>query len=341
MVGPGAVEQHSLINHPIDSVDVGEDVVRDPILDRRRFDQPPVRSFGLAFGAQSAALGVGPRKAGWAGADHQPYPAVNHASRHIVAVDAQCAGHRRIVGIGNVHFGDRHDRLARVPNGIGARLGHRHGTAPIAPAARDGDDPIAGEEQILCPETEVDRSRQRQPAVTDRDDVELSARDHDDSLTVRLDDVGLVDAELLDVGCGEVVARPRRRRCGFWNRRAAGFESSRAVVGLADEDLISGQVAISTIQPVRTNQIHRLSGDPPQQVLACVERRQRSGDLKLRLCGDPPGRAIVRFDGHGTRRARSQQDAPYRHGHCDPSHLDPSHVISCRYDGRTTGSGSN
>ena len=136
------------------------------------------------------------------------------------------------------------------------------GRQPV-PTPREHEQPVACEQELVAPAAvELQRVEQPRSRLGDVDGVEPAARDGEQGRAVRLDEIRLVDALLLDVGAGVVDAlRPRRgagRRDGDAGRQASSDERGAAEAPRADER-------------------RRLRLDVAEQVAAGAERHEPRG----------------------------------------------------------------
>ena len=150
------------------------------------------------------------------------------------AVELERADEPELGRVGDVHLGQ--DRLGRLVGGDpGGGRGQR--LDPVA-AAREDEQPVAVEQQLVSRRAvELERVEQPRPQAGDVDGAQAPVRDREERLAVRLDQVRLVDALLLDVRAGEVDALDRRGGAGGRRRGLDRAPAEDAEPVRADEAL--------------------------------------------------------------------------------------------------------
>ena len=174
--------------------------------------------------------------------------------------------------------------------------GHRGQRLDPVAAAREDEQPVAVQEQLVARRrVERERVEQARLRAADVDGVQLPVRDREERLAVRLDEVGLVDALLLDVRAGEVDALlAAAPRAGAAARRGR-----------------SRRCGTPPPKPVRADEARRLRLRVAEQLAARAERDQARRLRGLRP--EPSGRWFRRAAAASDdRQRREERDASAR-----------------------------
>ena len=194
------------------------------------------------------------------------------------AVERERADEAEPGRLGDVHLGQ--NRLRRL---IGSDPGGRcrQRLDPVA-AAREHEQPVAVQEQLVTrAPVERERVQEARPQSGDIDGAQAPVAEREERLPVRLDEVGLVDAFLLDVRAREVDALNRRHGARRHGSGGHGRLDDRAAA-----------------EPIRADEALRLGLRVAEQLAAGAERGQpRLARFRSRASRSP-------------RRRRSPPPAP-------------------------------
>ena len=144
---------------------------------------------------------------------------------------------------------------------------------PVGDALEEGNDPkvvcgnrydaVAVQEEIIRPETKIDRPCQRQVIVVDEHDLQGVPGHHHDAPAVGLHQIRLVDPKLLEVGADHLGGCLGSEGC------VGELGGSRCGDPVSFEDGV-WEIA-AAVEPIRSNEVDGVFHGPRDEVVAGIE----------------------------------------------------------------------
>ncbi len=266
----------------------------DPVVERRA-------AHGLSVLRRSPCLrrhvvGIGHLRPRRAALHDDPRGAVDHPGAHQPAVDEPLGGDGGRRGVGEIDLGEQR-RRSPDPDGDTCclrcgclRCGRLRccrllrGCIEVAGrhvAGGEHEGTVAVDEELVAPPVERDRADHGGVGRRGVDHPEDAADHRDDVAPVVLHHVGLVDADLRDVRARRRPVRSRAvalgpgdgvRRRGRHGGRGRRFGRDGHVTGRGPDP-----VPVRELEPVGSDALHGLVGDPTEQLAAVVLGGERGG----------------------------------------------------------------